>query len=83
VLAVIIRERAVAVGEAHLTSFTACLLTINSVIWRGLCFLCPGGTQPKALLIYVVYFTFMSLSRVSSYIKKGTNDTDSRVSWAR
>ena len=33
--AVIIRGRAVAVDEAHLTSFTARLLTISSVMWGG------------------------------------------------
>jgi len=80
--AVIIRGRAVAVDEAHLTSFTARLLTISSVMWGGGA-LSSLSWRYTAKGIAHLYFTFMSLCHVRSYIKKGPNDADGRVIWVR
>jgi hypothetical protein len=84
VLVVIISERAVAVSEVILRPFRARLLTINSEILGGLNSLSWKYTA-KGCAHCVVYFTFISLSRVSSYINTGPtlNDAEGKVIWVR
>jgi len=60
--AVIIRGRAVVVGEAHLTSFTVRLLTISCVMWGALSSLSWWYTAKSIARlcgIFYVYFAVM------------------------